>query len=218
MQNSCGIVQVITDQNNGNQFNGDTQSHGINPANTQNAKLTSNDFINDDAECDKINVNAIAATGTTETAANFTTTGTPRKDDKLASANSNHHTLVACANTPFVSNSVTVNNPHTIYALKNCTAPSTMAKETKDNSPIVNPARPPKPARKDEPADVAPPRRPQFYNKPTYVVLIGDNLRVVNTKVYSSLPLQSKYMVKERITGTNKVKLVLKSRFVYIYV
>ena len=55
------------------------------------------------------------------------------------------------------------------------------------------------------------PSKPQYYSKATYIVLIGDNVKVVNTKLYASLPVRDKYMVKERIPGTNKVKLVLKS-------
>ena len=52
------------------------------------------------------------------------------------------------------------------------------------------------------------------YKKSTYVVLVGDRLRTCNTKLYASLPLQNKYMVKQRVqdsTGATKIKLVLKS-------
>ena len=52
------------------------------------------------------------------------------------------------------------------------------------------------------------------YKKPSYVVLVGDRVRTCSTKLYASLPLQNKYMVKQRVedsTGTTKIKLVLKS-------
>ena len=52
------------------------------------------------------------------------------------------------------------------------------------------------------------------YKKPTYVVLVGDTVRKCNTKLYSSLPLRNKFMVKQRVqdsTGATRIKLVLKS-------
>ena len=52
------------------------------------------------------------------------------------------------------------------------------------------------------------------YKKPSYVVLVGDRVRTCNTKLYASLPLQNKYMVKQRVqdsTGATRIKLVLKS-------
>ena len=52
------------------------------------------------------------------------------------------------------------------------------------------------------------------YNKPSYVVLVGDTVRRCNTKLYASLPLQNKFMVKQRVqdsTGATRIKLVLKS-------
>ena len=51
------------------------------------------------------------------------------------------------------------------------------------------------------------------YRKTTYAVLIGDTVRVCNTKVYASLPLCNKCMVKERIKdafGNTRVKMSLK--------
>ena len=59
------------------------------------------------------------------------------------------------------------------------------------------------------------------YKKPLYVVLVGDRVRKCNTKLYASLPLQNKYMVKQRVqdsTGATRIKLILKSnheRYVY---
>ena len=52
------------------------------------------------------------------------------------------------------------------------------------------------------------------YKKLTYAVLVGDTVRTCNTKLYASLPLQDKYMVKQRVqypSGVTRIKLVLKS-------
>ena len=52
------------------------------------------------------------------------------------------------------------------------------------------------------------------YKKPSYVVLVGDTVRRCNTKLCASLPLQNKFMVKQRVqdsTGATRIKLVLKS-------
>ena len=63
----------------------------------------------------------------------------------------------------------------------------------------------------------------EYYKKATYAVLIGDTVRVCNTKLYASLPLCNKCMVKERVkdsSGTTRVKLKLKtfdSRLVFYY-
>ena len=48
------------------------------------------------------------------------------------------------------------------------------------------------------------------YNKSTYTVLVGNCVKVYSTK-FSSLPHHNKFMVKERIKETNKVKLILVS-------
>ena len=48
------------------------------------------------------------------------------------------------------------------------------------------------------------------YDKLCYAVLIGDTVKVCNTKLYASLPQQNKYMVKER-SKDHRVKLVLMS-------
>ena len=48
----------------------------------------------------------------------------------------------------------------------------------------------------------------------SYVVLVGSSVRTVNTKLYASLPVYNKFMVKQReqnLFGVTKVKLVLKS-------
>ena len=48
----------------------------------------------------------------------------------------------------------------------------------------------------------------------SYVVLVGSSIRTVNTKLYTSLPVYNKFMVKQReqnLFGVTKVKLVLKS-------
>ena len=48
----------------------------------------------------------------------------------------------------------------------------------------------------------------------SYEVLIGQSVRTVNTKLYSSLPVRNKFMVKQReqnLFGRTVVKLVLKS-------
>ncbi|XP_065897065.1 serine/threonine-protein kinase pakF-like isoform X3 [Dysidea avara] len=82
---------------------------------------------------------------------------------------------------------------------------------TRDNAVVVDvPHKHGKTKEKNEATFVAP-SKPQYYNKATYIVLIGDSVKPVNTKLYASLPVRDKYMVKERIPGTNKVKLVLKS-------
>ena len=49
------------------------------------------------------------------------------------------------------------------------------------------------------------------YDKLCYAVLIGDTVKVCNTKLYASLPQQNKYLVKERSKDHHRVKLVLKS-------
>ena len=54
----------------------------------------------------------------------------------------------------------------------------------------------------------------QVGQRQSYVVLVGSTVRRVNTKLYSSLPVQNKFMVKQReqnLFGVTKVKLVLKS-------
>jgi len=82
---------------------------------------------------------------------------------------------------------------------------------TRDNAAVIDvPHKHGKTGEKDEVTFVAPSKL-QYYNKATYIVLINDNVKVVNTKLYASLPVRDKYMVKERVPGTNKVKLVLKS-------
>lgn len=65
--------------------------------------------------------------------------------------------------------------------------------------------------RQKAPVVFAAPPKPQYYSKSTYAVLIQGSIREVNTKVYSSLPIHSKYLVKERIPGTTKAKLAMKS-------
>ena len=50
--------------------------------------------------------------------------------------------------------------------------------------------------------------------KPSYAVLVGNSVRTYNTKLYASLPLQDKYMIKQRVqdaSGATRIKLVLKS-------
>lgn len=47
-------------------------------------------------------------------------------------------------------------------------------------------------------------------SKALYVIVIGNRVKTVNTKLYASLPIQSKFMVKER-QQNSKVKLLLKS-------
>ena len=49
------------------------------------------------------------------------------------------------------------------------------------------------------------------YGKSFYAVLIGNTVRVCNTKVYASLPVCDKYMIKERVPGTNRMRLSLKT-------
>ena len=52
--------------------------------------------------------------------------------------------------------------------------------------------------------------------KQTYTVVIGHRVRTVNTKLYSSMPLRNKFMVKQReqnLYGVTRVKLVLKSSY-----
>ena len=61
------------------------------------------------------------------------------------------------------------------------------------------------------------------YRKTTYAVLIGNTVRIYDTRMYASLPLYNKCMVKERIkdaSGNTRVKMSLKtlqseSRLVY---
>lgn len=48
----------------------------------------------------------------------------------------------------------------------------------------------------------------------SYVVLMGGKVRTLNTKLYASLPLQNKFIVKQReqnLFGVTKVRLVMKS-------
>ena len=52
------------------------------------------------------------------------------------------------------------------------------------------------------------------YSKATYAVLIGNSVRIYDTKMYASLPLHNKCMVKERIkdaSGNTRVKMSLKT-------
>ena len=51
------------------------------------------------------------------------------------------------------------------------------------------------------------------YTKPSYPVLIGNDVVVYDTKLFASLPLHDKYMVKDRVQGASGVraKLILKS-------
>jgi len=58
------------------------------------------------------------------------------------------------------------------------------------------------------------------FNKPSYPVLIGNNVVVCETKLFASLPLHDKYIVKERVQCASGVraKLVLKSTFIEKYV
>ena len=82
---------------------------------------------------------------------------------------------------------------------------------TRDNAVVVDVPHKHDNTREKHDAAFAAPSKPQYYNKTTYIVLVRDSVKVVNTKLYASLPVRNKYMVKERIPGTNKVKLVLKS-------
>ena len=47
------------------------------------------------------------------------------------------------------------------------------------------------------------------YSKSTYAVLVGNCVKVYSTRLFVSLPHHNKFMVKERIKETNKVKLAL---------
>ena len=54
----------------------------------------------------------------------------------------------------------------------------------------------------------------EIRQKQSYVVLVGNRVRTVNTKLCASLPVHNKFMVKQReqnLFGVTKVKLVLKS-------
>ena len=61
------------------------------------------------------------------------------------------------------------------------------------------------------------------YRKSTYTVLIGDTVKVYDTKTYAILPLRNHYLVKERIkdaSGNTRVKMSLRTfhnRFVKVY-
>ena len=49
---------------------------------------------------------------------------------------------------------------------------------------------------------------------PSYAVLVGNTVRAYSRELYASLPLQDKYMVKQRVqyaSGVTRIKLVLKS-------
>ena len=51
-------------------------------------------------------------------------------------------------------------------------------------------------------------------HKQSYAVLVGNSVRPVNTKLYASLPLRNKFLVKQQernVYGSTIVKLVLKS-------
>ena len=57
-------------------------------------------------------------------------------------------------------------------------------------------------------------RESEVGQRQSYVVLVGSSIRTVNTKLYTSLPVCNKFMVKQReqnLFGVTKVKLVLKS-------
>jgi len=154
-----------------------------------------------------------------------TETSTQRKDHPVTVKNTvlkNNHSSpdpyvkLSLLSSGYATSTVTNSFLHTSNAMDNfsCTIKSS---QSKDNASITKPiattkcTKFEKSKQKEEPVVYAAPSKPQFYNKSTYMVLIRDNVRVVNTKVYSSLPLHSKYMVKERTPGTNKVKLALKS-------
>ena len=56
------------------------------------------------------------------------------------------------------------------------------------------------------------------YKKLSYAVLVGNTVRTCNTKLYASLPLQNKYMVKQRVqdtSGATRIKLILKSSHIH---
>ena len=83
---------------------------------------------------------------------------------------------------------------------------------SRDNAAVIDlPYTHPEKTMEKNEGILAVPSKPQYYHKSTYVVLIRDEVKVVNTKLYASLPSRNKYIVKERIPGMNKVKLALKS-------
>jgi len=189
------------DGNTGNALDGNQQ-----------AKLTTNYFVGDNAECDKVDLGAV-----------FTQTCTHKKDQVVTKRNAtalkNTHSVAgSTASITSGYDTVTCTN-FSLHACNGmdsstCTVKSThINNDTTNSKPVATTglSKLEKSKRKEEPVVYAAPSKPQFYNKYTYTVLIRDNVRVVNTKVYSSLPLHSKYMVKERVPGTNKVKLAMKS-------
>lgn len=82
-----------------------------------------------------------------------------------------------------------------------------------------------KPVKPPQPSNLQEPRLFTGYSKATYAVLIGDTVRVCNTKIYTSLPHSNKFLNKERhwdLNGITSVKLTLKSadnkRYIAMYV
>jgi len=204
------LFQSLTSQNDGHQSTSDLQPRCDNTDNVkvqshQQIRLITNSFTGGNEECDKMDLDAIQAPGTeastqrkgyrattkvsTATALNNTTHAYPSLSSGITSG------YGTATNNTFV-NTQTKDN---LIASK----PATFATTSCSNFEKLK--------RQDEPVVYVAPAKPQYYNKSTYTVLIRDSVRIVNTKVYSSLPLQSKFMVKERISGTNKVKLTLKS-------
>ena len=49
------------------------------------------------------------------------------------------------------------------------------------------------------------------YSKSTYVVYIGNAVKVYLTQLFACLPRHNAFLVKERVKGTNRVKLVMKT-------
>ena len=49
------------------------------------------------------------------------------------------------------------------------------------------------------------------YSKATYVVYIGNAVKVYLTQLFACLPRHNAFLVKERVKGTNRVKLVMKT-------
>ena len=218
--------QSLTSHDDGYQSTGDLQSGNGNVCysrveNHQQIGLTTNSFAGGNAECDKVNLGGILtpATGTCTQRKNYVAS----KENTIALKNV--HSVAGSHNKPSLLSSVTSglgtatatnSSLYTCNAMDNYTC-TVNTSQTKDNTTITKPvattglSKLEKSKSKEEPVVYAAPPKTPCYNKSTYTVLIRDSVRVVNTKVYSSLPLHSKYMVKERIPGTNKVKLVLKS-------
>ena len=141
------------------------------------------------------------------------TTRSVHKSDLLHSIDSGHVTSsITSTKTPILGCNAT---NHTTILLPSVSTGQTLKSTTSLNT-IETPIKSQKPAQKavENPFTVT--TCNDCYKKLSYVVLVGNTVRTCNTKLYASLPLQSKYMVKQRVqnsSGVTKIQLVVKSTY-----